>query len=619
MTSATSADSLWRRLCHTRLRDVLRGRLDARLDWRQLIAMAGLPAELADAVTQVVRNSRLWRSEKVAVATELVAHFQDGLDAGQSPEQLVATFGNIKDAAQLIRRAKRRNRPLRWQIWHFGWISLAFLLVAYIIISLWMATGRPTVRIDYAKEINKVAAAVPEKERAWPLYREAFLELKKDYKVAGAPSEFMPEVKPGDAQWKQNEKFLTDHADSIDEFRQAASREHLGFIISALKSDFTEQERELFEMTLTPQDLEAEKKKTLEDRWLISMYLPNLGLLREAGTMLATDARRAARAGDDETAYDDVVAILGVSRHAEELPILIGIAVADAIKRQALAAIRDIMGSKPDLWSEAQLRGLAHVLASSPIDWARGFDGERALFYDSMQRVYTDDGRGDGRLAFNINRDQNLFQVLASVNAGDGGPGDSLLSNSGIAMLTLPAANFVVASRKTMTETYDCFTNEAVARFAEPYWKQRKKPSLAEFKSEENGPLGKFKYLFVRLLAPAHEKILRRKTASESEVDGVLIGLALEAYHRKHNKWPASLAELSPQYLPQLPVDLITGQPLVYKVVDDRPVVYSVGFDADDDGGKAMPAATGVVTPWDTAPESDVDGDWVIWSGATAK
>src|SRR6478736_6300727 len=72
----------------------LRGRPDARLDWRQIIASSNLPAELATAVTQVVGKSRLWRSEKASVATELVSHFQDGLEAGQSPQDLLMAFGD---------------------------------------------------------------------------------------------------------------------------------------------------------------------------------------------------------------------------------------------------------------------------------------------------------------------------------------------------------------------------------------------------------------------------------------------------------------------------------------------------------------------------------------------
>ena len=48
---------------------------------------------------------------------------------------------------------------------------------------------------------------------------------------------------------------------------------------------------------------------------------------------------------------------------------LIGVAVGDLIKRFALAAVRDIMSTKPDLWNSGQLRDLAHELAASPIDW----------------------------------------------------------------------------------------------------------------------------------------------------------------------------------------------------------------------------------------------------------
>jgi hypothetical protein len=55
---------LWHRLYNTRLRDALRGRFDASLDWRAVVAMAHLPAELANAIDVVVRRSRLWRSKK---------------------------------------------------------------------------------------------------------------------------------------------------------------------------------------------------------------------------------------------------------------------------------------------------------------------------------------------------------------------------------------------------------------------------------------------------------------------------------------------------------------------------------------------------------------------------
>ena len=110
----------------------------------------------------------------------------------------------------------------------------------------------------------------------------------------------------------------------------------------------------------------------------------------------------------------------------------------------------------------------------------------------------------------------------------------------------------------------------------------------------------------------------------EGERDGVLVGLALELYHREYKKWPATLDELSPRWLPQLPVDRITGQPLRFKVVDDRPLVYSVGVDRDDDGGHAPPGIEKKPNAELASPlhlnfrpnmvATDHDGDWVIWS-----
>ena len=71
-------------------------------------------------------------------------------------------------------------------------------------------------------------------------------------------------MKPGDTQWKQNQKFLTDHVDSIDEAGQAASREHLGFVSSASQADFTEEDRVLFDMPLSPQELEGKRRGRLK-------------------------------------------------------------------------------------------------------------------------------------------------------------------------------------------------------------------------------------------------------------------------------------------------------------------------------------------------------------------
>ena len=78
----------------------------------------------------------------------------------------------------------------------------------------------------------------------------------------------------------------------------------------------------------------------------------------------------------------------------------------------------------------------------------------------------------------------------------------------------------------------------------------------------------------------------------------------------------ASLEELSPRWLPAVPVDQINGGPLGYKIVDDRPVVYSLGKDGRDDGGRPPIDLPEHSERYPVGPPDvkAVKGDWVIWS-----
>jgi len=204
-----TADSLWRRISNTRLRDALRGRFDGRLDWRQTIATANLPAPITETITRLVRRTRLWRSEKIDIAQELVTHFQDGLEKGHSAEQLLAQFGDVERTAKLMRSAKRRrNRSLLWHGWHKACWLMGGILCLYVVAALFMLTGKPSITTDYLAILNKRAASVPEDQRAWPLYREALLEL--GYREGELPKTISEKIyaRPGDENWSDSSAFL---------------------------------------------------------------------------------------------------------------------------------------------------------------------------------------------------------------------------------------------------------------------------------------------------------------------------------------------------------------------------------------------------------------------------
>jgi hypothetical protein len=74
----------------------------------------------------------------------------------------------------------------------------------------------------------------------------------------------------------------------------------------------------------------------------------------------------------------------------------------------------------------------------------------------------------------------------------------------------------------------------------------------------------------------------------------VVAAIALERYHDRHGAYPNALDELAPEFLKSSPVDFMDGQPLRYRLAGDGHfVLYSVGFDGVDHGGRAPPPLRG--------------------------
>jgi len=77
--------------------------------------------------------------------------------------------------------------------------------------------------------------------------------------------------------------------------------------------------------------------------------------------------------------------------------------------------------------------------------------------------------------------------------------------------------------------------------------------------------------------------------------------IGLKRYELLHGKLPASLEALVPDFIAEVPRDLIDGQPLRYKVRHDGTYcLYSVADDARDDQGTPNPPADGhqSASPW---------------------
>ena len=112
--------------------------------------------------------------------------------------------------------------------------------------------------------------------------------------------------------------------------------------------------------------------------------------------------------------------------------------------------------------------------------------------------------------------------------------------------------------------------------------------------------------VLARLIFPSLGGAAEKFAYAQSSVNLARTAIALERYRLAHDSYPDSLDTLAPQFIEEVPRDVIGGGPLHYRRTDDGQfVLYSVGWNEKDDGGV-------VVLGKGSMPSVDINqGDWV--------
>ena len=86
---------------------------------------------------------------------------------------------------------------------------------------------------------------------------------------------------------------------------------------------------------------------------------------------------------------------------------------------------------------------------------------------------------------------------------------------------------------------------------------------------------------------PNFVKAWQTTAHNQTLVNEAQIVCALERYRLAHGEYPETLDALVPQFIETIPHDIIGGAPLIYRpTVDGKFLLYSVGWNEKDDGGK---------------------------------
>jgi hypothetical protein len=640
-----------------------------RLTAANLLQIHALPANVAALIDNVVRATRLWRAEQIDVVQELIAHFQDGLEAGADVDRLIEDFGSVATASQLIRRAKIRNRPIAWHIARRSLQSLGFTLVLVIVWWSWLLIrfqfARPTIVHDYIGTIDAAAQAGPASERAWPLYARA-LARKSNWTAFLPPltptGQLTPEwqglVRPVDVQrqaghaprvWpldaagkgappgehgiKREYQFdLTVYSQALEELSdgkhwpamlqyarmndqaldlilQGSAKPKLGFV-------FRDPGNVVW---MADADQSANLDKSSRSM-LVSVLLPHIQEMRYLEHLLRIEIERARLAGDRDRVIEVLTAELQLARQVNgadgfAISQLVGIAIQDRCTNM----IHRILDRQPDFFTDAHLRTLAHRIAAYRDQTDLHVrSGMRRFLDDLAQRFYSDDGHGNGQLTadgcrllqqcYNIG---NEFGPNSNAASDDPGSARLMVEGSLLSGVTVSRAEF-----KRVTDRY-CDLEEAEENL--PLWEVPldDPPASARFLEQTvSTRISRIRFRPLAMLQPLlwsssddwnSSRGLRVAGAvARMNCDATLTGLGLELYHRRHGTWPSTLELLCPDLLPSVPIDQFDGRPLKYRLVEQRPILYSVGRNRTDDGGQ-----------WAQDEQAAIQqrqGDWRLWS-----
>jgi dsDNA-binding SOS-regulon protein len=538
-----------------------------------------LPGCAAEFIRLVIKKMRYRKKVRADVMTELIAHFEDGLNGyatGEEKErkaqELVAEFGDAKLLGVLLRRAKKRCRPLWRTVAARTFQAAAVLILFLIVYAVWFLSGKAVIDTDYVAMANEIVRPVADESlNAAPFYNKAVqvYEEKSSDEISELLGRKYEEVTT--EQKEAMEKWLNDN------------KEIFGLVLAGTDKPYYWQEYES------------------KDGKLLSIVMPNLAGYRKLAKALRCRAHIRAEQGLYEEAFDDMMACYRFGMHLKGDNVLIEQLVGIAITGLANSTIRDILSEHQiDSGTLAELQEEFEEIADDK-SFVISFKTERLLLYDELQRCFTvgDDGHIIPKRIIELSSSESEVNSYPE-NILD----ELLLLLSNVKNIRSVAyLLFLHPDRQETLESADAFYD---------YFEQVALKTPAQTRLDETNREEKLEELsgnmFLGVLMPALEKVIQISYRLPTEADATLTIIAVLRYKQDKGNYPESLEELiTAGYLKELLLDPWSDEPLVYRKTDDDFTLYSVGFNFIDDGGQFGKDKKGNPRVW--AEEGDV----VFW------
>ncbi|HTY87567.1 MAG TPA: hypothetical protein VMB80_08895 [Candidatus Acidoferrum sp.] len=288
--------------------------------------------------------------------------------------------------------------------------------------------------------------------------------------------------------------------------------------------------------------------------------LPHLDKIKEFALLSEYRAMLAIHSGQPTNADSLVKDILGMARTLDEEPVLISQLVRFSLVRIGIVTLEDRLNAGK--LSDTELTDLADIFAQQQETnfVARGLAGERAMAvsvfrtsFAKMKQQLTD---------FEAPRDESpvphrpsLFLRTTGIFERD------LLFYLGAMETNIFFASLPPPQNLAVTNVSQKMAEDARRHFC----------------------------VLSALILPPVSGSLTREADAFARIRLATTAIAIERFRLLQGRLPENLNELVPQFLSAVPSDPFDGQPLRYHCLAGGYVVYSIGQDGHDDGGRKKP------------------------------
>jgi len=347
--------------------------------------LQNLPKCAAEFIKLVIKKMRYRKSVRREVTAELAGHFEDELkecandeEKQQKAEKLIAEFGDAKLLGILLRRAKKRCRPLWRTVIARTFQAVGLIIVSFIVYCVYITFGSPNISTNYVEQMNLLTRPVADESlNAAGLYQKAIDKYQEPPEIL-----YESEKKPF---WK-----TIKGKDWIDDLSQEE--------FSALEQWISSNAEAIAFFTEGSEKPYCWWERKAKNDMVLYVLMPELSSMRNLVKMMAWRAKLKAHNGDVEQAFDDLLVCYRVGTHLKGprslIDQLVGIAVeALSVKNTFVIVAHKQVDSQ--LLKSFQDE-LAELMAED--SYVISYQVEKFFALDFLQRCYTDNGRGSGHL-----------------------------------------------------------------------------------------------------------------------------------------------------------------------------------------------------------------------------